>query len=224
MGDNSYKLKLSLEQIIDLVAQLSEEGKERLNSEIKIANNKTTVQLNEEKVKSILRTVRPFLSHNLGKYTHQKSSLDWSFVGFAFTRKDLGYVFGMNVCFFGKDEANKFKYAGMNILIRTNGGDEPTRKKYLDFFTTYLKNWINQDKKTFTYPARGDEGVELAHYKKVIEFKNQYEVIDYIKDAIIEFKKIYPAVIDHTGLFENIVRAAPKWDEKFVSICKQFHT
>lgn len=221
MTKANYKLKLGFNEVLQIVSQLSDEEKEKLSTEIEGINNQVQINLNEDKVKSILRSVRPFLSHNLGKYTHQKSSADWSFVGFAFTKKDLGYIFGINIGFFKRNKESMFRFAGMNILIRTNGGEEVLRGKILNFFRTNLSDWANQNEKIYSYPARGDEGIEVARYKNIDEFTSQNEIVEYIKDSILKFHDLYPKIIENTELFENIVRAAPKWDESFIDICQQ---
>lgn len=221
MSKTDYKLKLEFDEVLELVSQLSDDEREKLIIEIEDMNKQTQINLTEERVKSILRSVRPFLSRNLGKYTHQKSSADWSFVGFAFTKKDLGYIFGINVGFFKKNKESLFRFAGMNILIRTNGGEEELRENVLNFFRTNLSDWSNQNEKIYAYPARGDEGIEVARYKSITDFKTQNEVTDYIKDSILKFHELYPKIIENAELFEDIVRAAPKWDENFVDICQQ---
>lgn len=221
MSKDFYNLKLSYNSIVDIVKQLSYKQKEQLMKAIETINKNTKVVLNEEKIKSILREVRPFLSKNLGKYTHQKSSSDWSFVGFAFTKKDIGYVFGVNVGFFKKNKENLFTYAGMNVLIRTNGGEDILRGKILNFFRANLNGWSNQNEKIYSYPARGDEGIELARYKKIEHFASERQIINYIEDSILQFRELYPKIIKNEDLFRQIVRAAPKWDEEFIEICNK---
>lgn len=220
MENQNYKIKVGFENVLELISQLPDNEKEKLAFEIEDINKRTKINLTDEKIKNILRTVRPFLSQNLGKYTHQKSSDDWSFVGFAFTKKDLGYIFGINVGFFKRNEENLFNYTGMNILVRTNGGDDEYRLKILNFFRTNLNQWSNQNEKIYSYPARGDEGIEVARYKKVDEFSSQNEIIEYIKGSILLFHELYPKIIENSDLFEDIVRAAPKWDERFIDICQ----
>lgn len=221
MSKENYKLGLNYENILELVRQLSDAEKSKLALEIDDSNHRVQIDLDEEKIKVVLRAVRPFLNHKLGKYTHQKSSSEWSFVGFAFTKKNLGYVFGINVGFFKKNEKTLFSYAGMNILVRSNGGETDFRNKILSFFRSNLEHWANQNERVYSYPARGDEGLEVARYKKLDDFHSIHSIVEYIQECIVEFHKIYPIIIENSGLFEDVVRAAPKWDERFVDICKE---
>jgi hypothetical protein len=221
MNQEDYQLNVDYNTVLQLVSQLPDSDKEKILEEVDDTNNRLKVTLNEDKIKNILRIVRPFLSHKLGKYTHQKSSTDWSFVGFAFTKKNLGYIFGINVGFFKKNDQTMFNYAGMNILVRSNGGENEFRNKILNFFRANLADWANQNEKIYSYPARGDEGVEVARYKKIEDFNSPNAIVDYIQDCILKFHQIYPTIIENAGLFEGVVRAAPKWDELFVDICKE---
>ena len=96
----------------------------------------------------------------------------------------------------------------------------------LNFFRTNLSDWANQNEKIYSYPARGDEGIEVARYKSIDEFSTQNEIVEYIKEAIVKFHDLYPKIIENADLFEDIVRAAPKWDEfsKFSQIYTNYIT
>lgn len=221
MKEDQYQLSLSYEQVLSLIRQLPDVEKIRLAEDLERLSPKHRVGLNDDLLKNIFRLVRPHMNHKLGKYTHHKESTDWSFYGLAFTRRDMGYVFGINVGFFRHSAENLYKKAGMNLLVRTNGENPEIRQGLLEFFREGLADWINQAERDFSYPVRGDEGIELARFKDVAEFETEDEIADFIKNSIDGFQKIYPKIVNMPDLFDGIVRAAPKWNEDIVSICKE---
>lgn len=220
MAKESYTLKLGFDQVLELILQLPDSEKKKLTEEIEKLSSLHTIKLTEEKIKSIFRIIRPYQTHTLGKYTHHKMSKDWAFYGLAFTRKDMGYLFGINIGFFKHSPDNMYTHVGMNLLVRTNGSNPELRQSYLDFFRTHLDFWINQSEKVFSYPVRGDKGIELARYFELNEIKNEDKLVDCFKDSMNSFQHVYQKIVENQELFEGVVRAAPKWDESIVEVCR----
>ncbi len=218
---STYNLPLSFEQIQAIIKQLPDKDKELLKKQLDILEGDSKIHLSDEKIKGLLRSVRSYFISKLGKFTHKKKSEEWYFYGLAFTRKDLGYVFGFNIGFFKPEEVNMYKYAGMNVLITTNKEKPEERKRFLDFFREHLDDWKNQDEDIFSYPGRGDVGKKLARYKLLIDFENEDELIDFYLECIDGINDIYPKIIEAPEIFNRVVRGAPKWTEEIIDICAE---
>ncbi len=220
MKDNSYSILLNFDQILYLVKQLSESDKERLVAELDKYELKDADALNEEKIKELMRHVKPYFTDRLGKFTHKKKSDDWHFYSLAFSRSDMGYCFGINIGFFQKGIKNSFNKVGMNVLITTNKENTEQRQKYVDFFKKKLAKWINQEDKRFAYPERGDEGVELARYIDFDKLESDEEIITHFQECIDGIHELYGDIVEESEIFDKVVRAAPKWNEYIVEICQ----
>ena len=176
--------------------------------------------LNREQRRTIFKAIKPIFKTKLGKYTHQRISDDWHFLGLGFVREDMTYVFGINVGFYteSKELDIPYKRVGMNLLVRTNGINKDLRKKYKEFFQHYLKDWINSEQNKYE-SFRGGIGIEFSRIKSVSEFSNITEIIDFLKESIIQFSKIYPYIAANPeSIFSHVVRAAPPWHETILEI------
>jgi hypothetical protein len=169
----------------------------------------------------IFREIKSFFNEKIGKLTHQKISEDWHFRGLAFVRDDMTYVFGFNIGFFRKGEnlaPYQFNYVGCNVLVRTNGINPALRKKYKDFFEHHLDNWITIDKNIYT-SFRGGIGLELPRLAPIDSFENKEQIVDFLKDSILELAKIWPQIAANPeNIFTNVVRGAPPWDETILEL------
>lgn len=217
METPKYNLTLNYEQIEQLIKQLSNDDKYKLSKELEKYN--FVHDLNEEKIKEVLRDVRPYLNRKLGKYTHKKKSNDFYFNGLAFSHKELGYVFGFNFGFFNEGLDTLYSEIGVNVTITTNKENPIRREKYLQFFRENLQYWVNKPEKLFEHPQRGDQGVEFIRYKPIKECKSLNDVSNFIKESLKELQKIYPLIIQQPEIFEGVVRAAPNWNETIIDIC-----
>lgn len=176
----------------------------------------------KEKTQNLLRDVKPYFKQKLGKNTHKKISEDWYFYGLAFTRADMVYVFGFNLGFFKHDESENYDYAGMNVLVRTNGERPEERQKYLAFFRENLADWVNMPESTYT-SERGGVGVKFARYKTISEFSSEAEIETFFKGCIDGvLNNVYPKIVENPGgIFSKVVLAAPQWDEGIIKFCKE---
>ncbi len=220
MKEFSYNIQLHFDQILSLVKQLSDTDRNRLLEEISQVEPRADDELDEEKIKDIMRHVKPYFNEKLGKFTHKKKSEDWYFYGLGFSRNDMGYCFGFNIGFFQKGTKNSYNKLGMNVLITTNKENSPIRQQYLSFFKNALKGWVNQEEKSFAYPERGDEGVELAFYDDFEKFDSEEEIINFFKKTIDGIHKIYKQIVENPDVFDKVVRAAPKWNDYILEICQ----
>ncbi len=169
--------------------------------------------------REIFKEIKPFLKEKLGKFTHQKIDDNWHFISLGFVRDEMTYVFGINVGFFNKEELeDHYSHVGMNILVRTNGENKDLRLKYNNFFDKYLSGWINKTPERYT-SFRGGSGFEYSRMKGVTEFKDEQQMIDFIKESITQINNIYPYIIANPeSIFSHVVRAAPPWDETILEI------
>jgi len=220
MKNSSYRLDLTFEQILQLIRQLPTVDKLKLYEELEHISLENVPTISDEKIKEVLRNIKPYFGDKLGKYTHKKHTEDYYFYALAFSRADMGYLFGFNIGFFHHDDKTQYQNAGMNVLITTNKENVDLRERYLNFFRDSLNPWINQKERIFTYPERGDVGIEFARYRGVDSFNNDNEIMEYFKESIDMLQKIYPSIINNAKVFEKVVRAAPRWNENLVEICK----
>lgn len=177
----------------------------------------------KEKIKEILRQVKPYFNERLGKYTHKQSSDNFYFRSLAFSRDDMGYVFGFNMGFFRTGESSGLNNAGMNVVIRENGEKPDLRKAYSSFFKTHTREWINRDIDHYSHSQRDGSGIILPRYLPLEKATNENELIDFMKQAIDGLNNLYPAIIANPDdLFFGVVRAAPFWNEDIISHCKQY--
>ena len=210
----------NLEQVIELVEKLSHEDRSRLVDEITRLNSIDDVRISKDKVKRILQTIKPYFKKRLGKNTHKKTSDDWSFYGLASTRPDVVYVFGINVGFFKRDNAEAYNNLGMNVLVRTNGQKSEVRTQYLEFFRKNLGTWVNMPESIYT-SERGGVGIEFSRYKHLHDLTDENEMIDFLKECIDSLHGIYPAIIENPdNLFDNVVLAAPQWELGVIDFCE----
>ncbi len=170
---------------------------------------------------NIFRTIKPFYNDKIGKFTHQKISEDWHFRGLAFVRDDMTYVFGFNIGFFRKDTKLpdfEFEYVGMNVLVRTNGLNPGLRNKYKEFFEFHLSKWIIDNPGIYT-SFRGDIGIELPRLRKISDFNNEQEIVDFLKDGISRFSEVWPYIASNPeNIFSHVVRGNPPWDEAIIEL------
>ncbi len=177
-------------------------------------------ELEKENRKNIFLAIKDFFKNNLGKYTHQRMSDEWHFYGLGFVKEEMTYVFGYNIGFFKKEQLPTLEYShlGMNVLVRTNGGNLELRLKYKDFFEKHLKDWILQDPISYS-SFRGGNGIEFARLKNVSEFADTDEIIKFMEDCVRGLQKIYPYIVENPeGIFSHVVRASPPWHDTLLQI------
>lgn len=174
--------------------------------------------MEKDKTKDIFKAVKKDFTNKIGKYTHQRISGDWHFHGLAFVREEMTYVFGFNIGFFKEQKDVNYDTVGMNVLVRTNGSNQKLRKKYSDFFKENLKYWYYT---IGTYSSfRGGEGTEFKRYKPLSEFENDEQIIEFLKESINEFQKIYPIIAENPDeMFDEVQRAAYPWIDSIIDIC-----
>ena len=165
--------------------------------------------ITRENIKEIFHEIKPYFNEKLGKYTHQRISGDWHFHGLGFVNGDMTYVFGINLGFFKVSTQRHYSHVGMNVLVRTNGINRDLRLKYRDFFREHLLNWISDDEMVYT-SDRGGMGSEFPKYKKLENFKNNKDIINFLKESIDEIKKMLPEISKNPEqIFDEVLRAAP---------------
>ena len=178
----------------------------------------TTLQ--REQIRSIFVKIKPYFRQRLGKYTHQRISGDWHFHGLGFVNGNMTYVFGINIGFFKKSDSRNYSHVGMNILVRTNGINKDLRLRYRSFFKEILADWIFEDGKIYT-SERGGVGTEFPKYKSISSFENEEEINDFLKECIDGIHNVYPKIhSEGKDLFQNVLRAAPPWDDSIIGICE----
>ncbi|MEA2043638.1 MAG: hypothetical protein U9N85_13935 [Bacteroidota bacterium] len=171
-------------------------------------------------IKQIFKAVKPIFKENLGAYTHQRISGEWHFRGLAYVRGDMTYVFGFNLGFFKQKGEHHYDRVGMNILVRTNGLNEKLRKKYAEFFKTKLKDWYFKESEYTSF--RGGEGVELQRYKKISEFTESKEIVEFLEKGIKELGPIYLKIAENPdNIFDDVLRGAFPWHDSIFDICKR---
>lgn len=184
-------------------------------------NNMTEMPIDRDRIKNIFLLIKPYFKEKLGKYTHQRISGDWHFHGLGFVNGDMTYVFGINVGFFKVSDKKQYSHVGMNVLVRTNGINRELRLRYRDFFRNNLQSWISDDEMVYT-SDRGGIGSEFPKYKDLTDFKSDEEIIDFIKECIDGICAIYPKIAQNPdSLFDNVLRAAPPWNDMFVKLAKE---
>ena len=179
--------------------------------------------LDRDQRRFIFKLIKPTFKNKLGRYTHQRVSDNWHFLGLGFVREEMTYVFGINVGFFIKEELTDYPYTdvGMNVLIRTNGINEDLRNKYKEFFQSHLKDWTNSEQNSYT-SFRGGVGIEFSRLKKLSEFETIEEIADFLKDSIKKLNQIYPYIAANPeSIFSHVVRAAPPWHDTILEIALQ---
>lgn len=179
--------------------------------------------LDRDQRRFLFKLIKPTFKNKLGRYTHQRVSDNWHFIGLGFVREEMTYVFGINVGFFIKEELSQYPYTdvGMNVLVRTNGINEDLRKKYKEFFQKYLADWSHSGQNSYT-SFRGGVGIELSRLRKISEFSDIEEIADFLKDSIKELSKIYPYIITNPeNIFSHVVRAAPPWHDTILELALQ---
>lgn len=181
------------------------------------------VTFDKEKIKSTLRDIKPYFNQKLGKYTHKQSSENFYFRSLAFSRDDMGYVFGFNVGFFKTGDNDHLNNAGMNVVIRRNGERQDVRQKYIAFFRDVLRDWINMEEDHYENSQRNGAGVILPRYVNLQDINREQDIIDFIKQSIDGLNSKYPEIIKNpNNLFFGVVRAAPFWNEDILSYCADF--
>jgi hypothetical protein len=176
--------------------------------------------INKDNIRILLSRIKPLFTNQLGKFTHKRVSDDWYYRSMAFTTYELGYVFGFNVGFFRINEPN-YNYAGLNITVHHSGTHFEARQRYIDFFRVALKDWINMPEYLYTRSERGGGGNIFPRYKKIADLNDFVEIIIFLQDSIIKLNSIYPIIVSNPdNLFTNVVRAAPIWNEKIISLCR----
>ena len=177
-------------------------------------------QFDKEKIKDVFKEIKPVFNEMLGKYTHQRISGEWHFHGLAFVKEEMTYVFGLNLGFFKKTKINGFDSVGMNVLVRTNGINETLREKYASFFRENLKTWYTKEDEYSSF--RGGSGSEFTRYKKLDEFKDIKEIVDFLTESIDSLNKIYPEIIKNPdNIFDEVLRAAYPWHDSIIDICTE---
>ncbi len=180
--------------------------------------------ISRERIREIFRNIEPYFKEKLGKYTHQRISGDWNFHGLGFVNGNMTYVFGINIGFFKVGSKSNYSHVGMNVLVRTNGVNSGLRLKYCDFFREHLKQWISNKEMVYT-SERGGVGSEFPKYKLISSFKNDNEILTFLKSCIDGVNSIYPEIAKNVdNLFDNVLRAAPPWHDKLVDITKKHST
>jgi len=181
------------------------------------------VTFDKEKIKAILRQIKPYFNSHLGKYTHKQSSENFYFRSLAFSRDDMGYVFGINVGFFRTGDEEHLNNAGMNVVVRSNGEKPEVRQQYIDFFRKTLKDWINTTEDHYEQSHRDGSGIILPRYLKLTNAAREEEITEFIRESIVALNKKYPEIIKNPNdIFFGVVRAAPFWNEDIVAYCSQF--
>ncbi len=176
--------------------------------------------LQKDQIRQVFSTIKPYFKEKLGKYTHQRVSGDWHFHGLGFVNGNMTYVFGINIGFFKKEASRDYSHVGMNVLVRTNGVNKDLRQKYKVFFKKVLKNWVFENEKIYT-SERGGVGTEFPRYKSVNELNTEEDVLDFFKSCIDGMHEVYREIYnDKSTLFDNVLRAAPPWDESILEICE----
>jgi len=174
-----------------------------------------------ENIKKVFVEIKPYFNEKLGKYTHQRISGDWHFHGLGFVNGDMTYVFGINIGFFKVSAQKHYSHVGMNVLVRTNGINRDLRLKYRDFFREHLSNWISDDEMVYT-SDRGGMGSEFPKYRKLDDFNNEQEIINFLKESIDETKNIFPKIANNAEqIFDDVLRAAPPWHDSLLELAKQ---
>jgi len=182
------------------------------------------ILIDRDRIREIFGGIRNYFKDNLGKYTHQRISGDWHFHGLGFVNGDMTYVFGINIGFFKVSTKKHYSHVGMNVLVRTNGINRELRLKYRDFFREKLSNWISDAEAVYT-SDRGGIGSEFPRYKALSDFQNDDQVIEFLKGCIDGIHSVYTAIADNPErLFDNVLRAAPPWQDLLVEIAKEYST
>ncbi len=179
------------------------------------------VLISRERIREIFMKVKPYFKEKLGKYTHQRISGDWHFHGLGFVNGDMTYVFGINIGFFKIDRKSNYSHVGMNVLVRTNGINVDLRKRYRDFFRENLITWISNKEMVYT-SERGGVGSEFPRYRQLSYFKNDDDIVIFLKSCIDGIYEIYPTIAQNPEhLFDNVLRAAPPWHDRLVDITRK---
>ncbi len=147
-------------------------------------------RITREEIRELFINIKPYFRDRLGKYTHQRISGNWHFHGLGFVNGDMTYVFGVNLGFFKVGKETNYSHAGMNVLVRTNGLNKNLRKQYRDFFRENLSDWIHGDEKLYN-SDRGGIGSEFPRYKKISNFQNQNELLNFFKECGIRYMSIF---------------------------------
>lgn len=177
-------------------------------------------QLEKERRRNIFLKIKPYFKEKLGKYTHQRISDEWHFYGLGFVRDEMTYVFGINLGFFKKENIpnTDYSHVGMNVLVRTNGVNPELRLKYQDFFKKHLSTWTTGKEIAYT-SFRGGVGTEFPKYRKLSDFKNEDEIIEYLKSCIDGIFQLYPFIAQNPNeIFSHIVRGAPPWHDTIIQL------
>ncbi len=175
--------------------------------------------MEKETILRIFREIKPDFLDKLGKYTHQRITDYRHFHGLAFVKDELTYLFGFNVGFFGTPK-EPLTHIGMNVLVRTNGEEQEYRKKLFDFFEKNLENWYIEEGNYTSF--RGGIGTNFSRTKKISSFKNEDEIIEFIKNGIIELQKIYPEIIKNPdNIFDDVLRAGYPWLDTIGDVCNK---
>jgi hypothetical protein len=176
------------------------------------------VNIKSNTINEIFRSVKPRFTAQLGKFTHHRFSSDWLFYGLAFVKDELTYVFGFNVGFFKKYDSENFDFVGMNVLVRSNEPNEELREKYAVFFRENLKDWFFAEDE---YSSFRGAGREFMRYKKIEEFENQDQIIEFIHQSIDALQKVYPLILSNPeNIFDDVLRAAFPWHDSIKDICE----
>lgn len=172
----------------------------------------------------IFREVKHYFIDKIGKFTHHKYEPEYHFRGIAFVLGEMTYLFGFNIGFYRTNTLSQlYEYdtVGANMLIRTNGINEPLRIKFKEFFEKHLKDWTLGSKTSYTGP-RGDVGILLPRYKDMYYFSNDQQIIEFFKKSIEQYSQVFKFIkANPEGIFNNVVRANPPWDEFLIDLANQ---
>jgi hypothetical protein len=173
-----------------------------------------------ESRKKIFLGIKPYFKEKLGRYTHQRISDEWHFYSLGFVRDEMTYVFGINIGFFKKEVIPNMEYShvGMNLLVRTNGLNPELRLEYYNFFKKNLQDWILSTEQPYT-SFRGGNGIEFPRLRNINSFRDDEQIIVFLKNSIDKINCIYPLIYENPeSIFSHVVRAAPPWQDTILQI------
>lgn len=180
----------------------------------------------EEEIKEyrrvIMTRVRDYYTSRLGRYTHQRISHEWYFYGLGFMKADMTYVFGFNAGFFNKNLSQKdYTHVGANVLVRTNGVNPLLRTQFLKFFRHHMADWITAPEADYI-SFRGGVGKELPHYRTLDTFRNDDEIVDYIKGGLDGIYNVYNVIAKNPdNIFDDVVCSMNPYNESILDLTRQ---
>jgi len=180
-------------------------------------------KLDRDQIREICRIIKPYFAQRLGEYTHKRITDEWYFHGMAFVKEGMFYVSGINIGFFREFvREGDYTHLGMNVLITRNGENPQLRTRIYKFFRDRILSWITHEEMAYR-SERGGEGAKFIHYKRIDEFENEEEIIEFLKDAINGISRVFPAIVENPGnVFDGVLRAQAPWDTPIIEHCKKF--